>query len=168
MNEMKRFWFQLTIGGWLGMGAFAGIVGRSWGSFGVFAAIAAYFFAIGAGREAGRSTRPPVRIAGNVVWAACALLFVGAALLAVERLYLVNGGSYPSFLAHDLGAASYSTLEKLRLNECKGEGMEVYRKGDDRYVIRCGFSWIEGHTYISTANPYADVLKGLNTDKGGK
>jgi hypothetical protein len=166
MNEMKRPWFQLSIGAWLGLGAVAGIEGRSWGSFGAFALVAAYFFAIGASRQAGRSTRPPVRIAGNVVWVACALLFVGLILSTVERLYLVNGSSYPRFLAHDLGAANYSTLENLRLNQCKGQGMEIYGKRDNLWVIRCGFTWMEGHTYVSTTNPYGHMLDGIDKNNG--
>lgn len=167
MSVMKGPLFQLSIGGLLGFAVLAGIEGRSWGVFFGFALIALYFFAIGASRQAARSTRRPVRIAGNVVASACALLFLGMILMTVERLYLVNGSSYPRILAHDLGAANYSTLENLRLNQCKGDGMEIYGKRNDLWVIRCGFSWYEGHTYISTTNPYGHMLDGIDKKSQG-
>lgn len=157
-NTLKSPLFQLGVGILIGMAVAAGIEGHSWGSFFAFASIAAFYFAVGAARQATRSTRQAVRIAGNSVLIACGLLFIGGALSAVERLYLVNGSSYPRFLARDLGAASYATLDKLHAGECKGQMMEIYGKADDEWVIRCGFNWYEGHTYISSTDPYAHML----------
>ncbi|CAH2782572.1 MAG: hypothetical protein PPHEINF_2009 [uncultured Paraburkholderia sp.] len=163
-NTLKRPMFQLSIGGLLGLGAISGIEARSWGSFLSMALIALYLFAFAASRQAARASRRPVRIAGNTATAVCAALLVGMFLLVAERVYLVNGSSYPRWFAHDLGAANYSDLDRLQGTECKGEGMEIYGKHDNRWVIRCGFSWIDGRTYISSTNPYGHMLDGIKQE----
>ncbi|MBA9846847.1 hypothetical protein DEE89_12110 [Ralstonia pickettii] len=70
----------------------------------------------------------------------------------LERLYLVNGSSYPSFLAEDAGNLDEVGLAKLRATSCKDESVEVYKK-DDVWVLRCGFAYYQGHTYISHTDP---------------
>ncbi|MBK3865187.1 hypothetical protein G3A40_36135 [Paraburkholderia aspalathi] len=160
MKGMKGPVFQIGIGIWFSLAATAGIEGRSWGAFFGPFVIGIFFLALGLAGDARRSERRPMRNAGTIVTIACAVIFVGAILNAGERLYLVNGGSYPRLLAHDLGAADYKTLDRLHGSQCKGESMEIYGKSNSQWVIRCGFSWVDGHTFISTTNPYADVLKG--------
>ncbi|WP_247394667.1 hypothetical protein [Ralstonia pseudosolanacearum] len=78
-------------------------------------------------------------------------------LLAVaERLYLVNGAQYPRFLAKDVGAVRFDDLDGLRVLSCNGEPLEVYAK-TDYWVLRCGFAYFEGHTFISHADPFANL-----------
>lgn len=170
-NMLKGPLNQLGVGISLGLAVSAGIEGRSWGAFFGIASIAAFFFAISAGVQASRSNREAIRVAGKSVLIACTLLFIGIVLSEIERLYLVNGTTYPRVLARDLGAANYATLDKLRADQCKGQTMEIYSKADNLWVIRCGFGWYEGHTYISSTDPYADVLgqpATSNTTKGAK
>lgn len=161
MKGMKGPMFQLGIGIWFSMAAIAGIESRSWGAFSGPFVIGVFFLAIGLASDARRSQRRPLRVAGAIVMVACALIFLGALLNSAERVYLVNGSSYPSFLGRDLGAADYKTLDRLHENQCKGDGMEIYGKADGKWVIRCGFLWLDGHTFISSTNPYGDVLKGI-------
>lgn len=71
-----------------------------------------------------------------------------------ERLYLVNGTQYPRFLARDVGVVRFEDLDELRVASCNGEPVEVYRK-TGYWVLRCGFAYSEGHTFISHADPFA-------------
>lgn len=90
-----------------------------------------------------------------------ALLMLAGLLLTAERLYLVNGATYPTFLAEDLGSIDANTLEYLHKTHCSGEPMEIYRKRDF-WVIRCGVAYLEGHTFISHTDP-----TGLTSPKVG-
>lgn len=75
-------------------------------------------------------------------------------LLTGERVLLVNGPTYPKYLAEDLGNIDASILEYLHRTHCKGEPMEIYRKRDF-WVMRCGVVYLEGHTFISHTDPTA-------------
>ncbi len=77
-------------------------------------------------------------------------------LTVAERLYLVNGGQYPRFLAQDVGAVDQNGLDGLRVASCNGEPIEVYAKAD-YWVLRCGVAYFEGHTFISHTDPFANL-----------
>lgn len=161
MKGMKGPIFQIGIGLWFSLAVMAGIESRSWGAFLAPFYIGLFFVALGLASDARRSGRRPWQVAGNVVIAGCGLLFVGSLMNTAERLYLVNGQSYPRLLARDVGAADKATLDNLHRNQCKGELMEIYGKKGGLWVIRCGFSWVGGHTFVSDTNPYGDKLGGI-------
>lgn len=80
-------------------------------------------------------------------------------LLAVaERLYLVNGAQYPRFLAKDVAAVPFDDLDGLRVLSCNGELLEVYPKAN-YWVLRCGFAYFEGHTFISHTDPFGNLSR---------
>lgn len=135
--------FGAAVGSVLSCAIAAGIMGRSWDSFFITLATGAFVIFIGA-----------MLVAGGVRATIACVILVGFVLALAERLYLVNGDSYPPMLARDLGTADMKTLEMLRAKECRGEVIEVYEKTNYTWVIRCGFSWVGGHTYISNADPY--------------
>jgi hypothetical protein len=83
---------------------------------------------------------------------------VASLLVTGERVYLVNASSYPRFLATDLGSVDAARIEELRKTACKDEPIEVYAK-NGFWVLRCGFAYYQGHTYISHSDPFAEYRK---------
>ncbi|CAJ0788010.1 hypothetical protein LMG19083_01661 [Ralstonia psammae] len=79
-------------------------------------------------------------------------------LSGAERLYLVKGKQYPRFMAKDLGAVEFEGLERLRVSACNGDPLEVYPK-TDFWVLRCGYNYFQGHTFISHADPFANRIR---------
>ncbi len=140
------------------MGVTAGIEGRSWSAFFGPASIGLFLAVLALSIGAMGSKHSGLRVTGLFVSLACLVVFAGAILNVGERLYLVNGKTYPHFLARNIGAASHATLDRLQLADCKGTGMEIYGKADHEWVIRCGFSWFGGHTYLSSTDPFGGML----------
>lgn len=153
---MKGPLWQISIGLWLSMAIALGIMGRSLSTFGWILAIGAFFVGGGLAGEAARSERKPLRMFGKIASVFFALIIVGAVLNTLERVYLVNAETYPRFLARDMGAADMKAIDMLRAKECKGEPVEIYPKQDETWVMRCGFSWFNGHTYISSVDPFVE------------
>lgn len=153
MDRSTLLW-QVVIGMWLSMAAYIGIVARSWDTFFSFVYVAAFFAAWGAANALMRSGRKPLRVLGIVGSCAFGLVMFGGMLLGAERVYLMNAQSYPHFMAQNLGTADYHTIERLQAYECKGSVVEVFEKANYNWVIRCGQTWLTGHTYISNADPY--------------
>jgi hypothetical protein len=81
-----------------------------------------------------------------------AIVLAIGVLATLERVYLVNGSSYPRLLAEDVGNVDEAGLAKMRATTCKDEPVEVYKK-DEIWVLRCGFAYYQGHTYISHTDP---------------
>ncbi|HCM7206548.1 TPA: hypothetical protein N3202_004481 [Salmonella enterica subsp. enterica serovar Typhimurium str. D23580] len=81
-----------------------------------------------------------------------------AVLVTAERVYLVNAPSYPRFLATDLGNVGAARVAELRKTACKDDPIEVYAK-NGFWVLRCGFAYYQGHTYISHSDPFAEYRK---------
>jgi hypothetical protein len=148
---------QLGIGMWLSFGVMAGIESKSWGPFFGPALIGLFFLVSMVSLDATRAAGRAIQNAGRIALTLCALLFAVALLLGIERLYLLHGSTYPRFLAHDLGAVNYQRLLELDKNECKGHGpTEIIGKSNGVWVLRCGDLWTDGHTFISSTNPFAD------------
>lgn len=149
---------QIVIGMFFSIGVMAAIDSRSWSaSFGPVC-VGLFFMALALSMNAMDSKRATLKTTGIAVSIACMLVFVGAILSVGERVYLVNGKTYPRFLATDIGAANHDTLDRLRHAQCRGSLMEIYGKTNDEWVIRCGLSWIGGHTFVSRADPDAGIL----------
>lgn len=79
-------------------------------------------------------------------------LLVASLLVTGERVYLVNAPSYPRFLATDLGDVDSARIVELRKTACRDDPIEVYAK-NGYWVLRCGFAYYQGHTYISHSDP---------------
>jgi hypothetical protein len=84
---------------------------------------------------------------------ALVIIFGALTLNTVERLYLVNGESYPRFLGQGLGDVDFQVVTDLR---DQYGSLDIYQKraGEkDIWVIRAGFGWLDGRTFISDTNP---------------
>lgn len=154
MKGLKGPILQLGIGLCLGIAVFLGIVGRSWEAFAGYLAFGSFFIGAVLAGEAAQSERKLLRILGKIGCITVGVVIIGTLLNTAERFYLVSAYSYPRFLARNQGEADIYTIEQLRANECKGQSVEVFQKKNYTWVLRCGFSWINGHTYISNADPF--------------
>lgn len=76
-------------------------------------------------------------------------------LSALEWIYLVNGTSYPRWLAQgELGRVNDADILRLRATECKHAPVEVFPK-DGFVVLRCGMMFYEPSTKTFIADAYA-------------
>lgn len=118
---------------------------RFWLAFGVIA----WLPSIG-GRML-KAQRLSVRRVGKLLLAAFAAVVLIGVLDIAERIYLVNGDSYPAWLTQrDIGPVTRATFGHLAMNECKGRWpIQGYPKAGDVMVYRCGFDWLGGHTFIA-------------------
>lgn len=158
---MKHLWNQINLGALLGCAAFLGILQRSWESFFSVAGIAAFFASGLLAAQMVGSPRRPLHVIGAVGCVAFCAVFIGWILITAERFYLVNGSSYPTFLATDVGHVDSKQVEALRVGEqCHDQVLEIYEK-TDFWILRCGYSYFDGHTFISHgAHPFADLTEG--------
>lgn len=162
-NEMKSYGMQATVGFWLALGIYFGLMQKSWDTFFGFGSVALFFLGIALAGAALKSKRKPLRVIGLIANLAFLAVFIGFVLNSVERLYLQHGSSYPSFLAQDLGSVDSKRMEEIRAKDCPKSAIQIFRKGDPQneagsyWVIRCGNSYYEGHTYISHTHPFADL-----------
>lgn len=145
---------QLTIGGWLGTAAAFAIMSRS-------AEIAVSILTVGAlvavpmfATRGLDTPRTPMQWLSMTILGAVAIVMVAASLFTIERAYLVNGKSYPRWLASgELGPVDDAALERLRTTECADEPIDVFQK-DGFVVVRCGFMWYEPSTRTYIADSY--------------
>lgn len=83
-----------------------------------------------------------------------AVALTAALLIGAERLVLVNAPTYPRFLATDLGDGGIERVQALRKSVCKDDSVEIYPK-KEAWIVRCGFAYYPGHTYLSHTDPLA-------------
>lgn len=83
-----------------------------------------------------------------------AVLLAAALLVTAERLVLVNSQTYPRFLATDLGNGGIARVHALGKSACKDNLIEIYPK-KDVWIVRCGFTYYPGRTYLSRTDPLA-------------
>lgn len=151
------FFDQFIIGFWLSAAAVLAIQTQSWNAgavpllLGAFTLLPTY---------AARVLRSQNRLVRNVaigVLVLWALAFLTILANAVERLYYVNGKSYPSWLTSgelQPAADGANSLDSLRAGQCKGRGpLEISEKEDGVYLVRCGLFWYEAKTFRATFNP---------------
>lgn len=158
---MKHLWTQINLGALLGVAAFLGILQRSWESFFSVAGIAAFLAGGLLAAQWVLSPRRPLRVLGGIGCVAFCAVIIGWFLITAERMYLVNGSSYPTFLATDVGHVDSKQAEALRVGEqCHDQVLEIFEK-TDFWILRCGYSYFDGHTFISHgAHPFADLYEG--------
>lgn len=165
MDRNTLLW-QVVIGMWLAMAAYIGITARSWNAFLSFVYVAAFFTAWGGANALARSGHKALRVVGFAGRCAFSLVILGVLALGIEQLYLVNGESYPRFMAKNIGTADMHTLDRLQETTCEGRMVRVYPKANYTWVIRCGDDWFSGHTFISNADPYRELMK--NSKESGE
>jgi len=151
---LKGFGFQLVVGLLLTMGVIFGMGSRSVDQFIGFVWPALFFVALGLATDARKSGNRRARNSGTVLYVACTAVVTFFIFIGVERYYLVNGQGYPSFLAKDLELKEGESALQLRESECKNELISSFRKAKDLWVIRCGFDWYSGSTFISRTEPF--------------
>jgi hypothetical protein len=146
---------QLIAGAWLSLAVAYGLLSRSASSaFALMGAGAVFTLPIFASRGA-RSPRGALRLLSRAVLAAFAVFMVVMVLATVERVYLVNGDSYPAWLASGrLGKVTDGDIEQLRRTSCSHDPIEVLQK-KGYVVLRCGFAWYEPSTKTYIADSYA-------------
>lgn len=151
---MKGFGFQLAVGLMLTMGVIFGLGSRSVDQFIGFVWPALFFTVLGVATDARRSANRRIRHSGTALYVACTAVVTAFIFVPVERYYLVNAQGYPSILAKRLDLKQGESALLLREGECKNEMISSFRKAKDLWVVRCGFDWFTGSTYITHSEPF--------------
>jgi hypothetical protein len=148
---MNRSLDKIFIGLWFVLAIIFGLLLKSWGIAFAFLLFAAFFTAGNWACSSLNVSNVVLRWIARVVASCFFLVIIGGVLLMIERLYLVNGQSYPAWLAkRDLGTIDRAQLLQLYGTDCPGMGAEINMKSDNLAVIRCGgMTWLDGHTYIA-------------------
>lgn len=142
---MKGFWFQINIGLFLSLGVGSGLLQRNWSTFWDFFYVAQFFAILYLACSLSPSQNRYIRaISKSMIWAYAAF-FACAAVLAAERLWLINGDSYPSFMGTFYQKFDIPTYEAIP--DCSEGGGDWFEKSD-KTVIRCGSNWLTGTTII--------------------
>lgn len=152
MVKIRGFSTQLVCGLWLGFGAFAGIVTRSWASLMSIALFGAFFIAPSIFLWMIKRQHRWTRRAGALGLAAFACAILLGIALTIERLYVVNADSYPEFMATRLkGDASDAGI--LKAANCVP--MEILEKKNG-WLIRCGLLRINGPVFLTSKPPFSN------------
>ncbi|MGL5384943.1 MAG: hypothetical protein ACRDCA_03640 [Serratia sp. (in: enterobacteria)] len=85
------------------------------------------------------------RLIGKSMLWVYAAIFACAAVLAAERLWLINGDSYPTFMGTVYQKFDIPTYEAIP--DCAKGGGDWFEKSG-KTVIRCGSDWLTGTTII--------------------
>ncbi|MGE4843428.1 hypothetical protein [Yersinia enterocolitica] len=159
MTLFSKFSNQLLLAVLLGVLTFLSIVGQTFTL--LLSALFIYCFMgfAALSLKAITAERKPVRMLGVVGTVIFALVILGTLLNALERGYLVNGDSYPTFLGTDIGRVNLTKFINLTETECKGMGAGSYAKANGIVVIRCGNSWFSGKTFIGHTTTPDDLSK---------
>lgn len=145
---------QLAIGAWLSMAAAFAIMSRSAQTAGSILTVGAILAAPMFAARGIKSAHTPLRwLSVAIIVGVSAFMLVGL-LSTIERVYLVNGKTYPRWLARgELGRVDDAALGYLRATECKNDPIEIFQK-DGFVVLRCGFAWFEPSTKTFIADSY--------------
>jgi hypothetical protein len=151
---LKGLGFQLAVGFWLSMGVIFGLGSRSVDEFIGFVWPALFLTALGVAMDARKSESRRVRHSGTALYVACTAVVTAFIFIAVERYYLVDAQGYPSILAKPLDLKQGESALRLREGECKNDVIYSFRKAKDIWIVRCGFDWFTGSTYITHSDPF--------------
>ncbi|MFZ6774555.1 hypothetical protein ACO0LB_17770 [Undibacterium sp. SXout7W] len=154
---MNKWLDQTLFGLWCAMGVGLGILSRSWVMFGSFMLVACF---LASGTWAARSMKSEnvaVRRGATTVAIIYIMLVCFGFLMTIERIYLVNGSSYPGWLVrkdvgnfNDDGVGNIHQISDFSKAYCPSGGMEVFGKDNGLYVMRCGgMLWYEANTYTA-------------------
>jgi hypothetical protein len=145
---------QLSIGAWLSMAAAFAILSRSPETAGLILIMGGIVMLPLLAMRGITSARKPLRWLSVVIVAAVTALMVIGLLSVIERVYVVNGSSYPSWLASGkLGDVDDAAVDHLRATACQNKTIEIFQK-DHFVVLRCGFAWYEPSTRTFIADSY--------------
>ncbi len=142
-----RFWSLLACG-WLGMSVALGLLLGSAVACGALLATGAVLWIPLVYSWRDKVAGPWARSLAKAVNAFCVIATLAGVFSIGERIYLVRGESYPSWLA----SGTFDSLSEDRLNrfmqqDCRS--IEIFQKRD-MAVIRCGSLWLKpsAKTYI--------------------
>jgi len=137
---MKHLGTQIYIGLFLSLGVLFAIMSRTVGPFFEMLAICAFFCLGDLGVQLLRKPRGSnLRSVGMVLSGAFILVIAVLLLFFVERLYMVNASSYPSWLAtRDLGQLSEVQFRQFIFSPECPRGSEAFNKDGGQVVVRCG------------------------------
>lgn len=145
---------QLAIGAWLSLAAVFAIMSRSGQTAGTLLAVGAVFTALLFASRGIKAARASLRWLSVAIIVGVSAFVLAGLLSAIERVYLVNGKTYPRWFARgELGRVSDADLRRLRETECKNDPIEIFQKGGF-VVLRCGFAWYEPSTKTFIADSY--------------
>ena len=145
---------QLAIGTWLSMAAAFAIMSRSAQTAGSILTVGAIFTAPMFAARGIKSAHKLLRWLSIAIMVGVSAFMLVAVLSTIERVYLVNGKTYPRWLARDeLGRIDEAAIDHLRATECKNDPIEVFQK-DGFVVLRCGFAWYEPSTKTFIADSF--------------
>lgn len=159
---------QLSIGLWLALAVGIGILSRSWEAAAAPLLAGTFFLAPTFAWRGIGVTNAPLRIVSWLVVIGWVIAFLMMFFGTVERLYYVNGDSYPRWLATgelQKPANGANVIDELRNGPCKDAGIEITGKRDGVYVIRCGFSWYDSKTYLANFDPMPTLSKKAGHDE---
>ncbi|MGQ6550941.1 hypothetical protein ACUNEV_25905 [Serratia sp. IR-2025] len=142
---MKGFWFQINIGMFLSLGVGFGLLQRNWSTFLGFFYVALFIAVLYLVSHLSTSRNRFSRAFGKIMLWVYAAFFACVALLTVERLWLINGDSCPSFMGTVYQKFDIPTYEAIP--DCSKGGGDWFEKSD-KTVIRCGSNWLTGTTII--------------------
>jgi hypothetical protein len=106
-----------------------------------------------------RAARPGAPGWAKAASALCVASTLAGAFSIAERIYLVKGERYPSWLATGtFDSLSEDRLNSFMQNECRS--IEIFEKRD-MSVIRCGSLWLKpsAKTYIAPANSLQYLIR---------
>ncbi|WP_262145314.1 hypothetical protein [Serratia ficaria] len=120
----------------------------------MFFAVGAFFAVLFLSGDARRSNSRKWQLIGKVIGGIYAVFFLMLIIVTSERLWLVNGTSYPEFLGTVKEGITIDSPEMMN-GVCRTES-QFYQRGN-KWVIRCGFDWLTGKTIITHTSPFPDV-----------
>lgn len=150
---MKSPLYQIVIGWLLTMGVMSAIDSRSIDRFTDMLWPALFFVALGLSGQAKRSQSHNAKKAGWIGYAFCTAIATFVIFNVVERVHLLHGDRYPTFLAKRLDEGR--SIVSLQENECKGLLLMTIKQPGNNWILRCGDFWYRSHTFVTTVNPLA-------------
>lgn len=145
---------QLAIGAWLSMAAAFAIMSRSAQTASSILIVGAIFTAPMFATRGIKSAHKLLRWLSIAIIVGVSAFMLAGLLSTIERVYLVNGKTYPRWLARgELGRVDDAALGRLRATDCKNDPIEIFQK-DGFVVLRCGFAWYEPSTKTFIADSY--------------
>lgn len=142
---------SLAMGALCAMGATFAVLSASVDGLSAFVLLAAFLALPGMARDLLASGGQRERRLGKAVLAAFFVVVALGVAAVAERLYFTNADTYPSWAATQLdGGWDAPHNRQLVLKACEGRGgVMVIQKDEGHVVMRCGFSWAPGNTFIA-------------------
>lgn len=145
---------SLAMGALCAMGATFAVFSASMDGLSGFVLLAGFLALPGMARDLLVSGEQRGRRIGKALLAVFFVVVVLGVAAVAERLYFTNADTYPSWAATQLdGGWDDPRNRQLVLKACEGRGgVMVIQKDEGHMVMRCGFSWAPGNTFIANVS----------------